>query len=198
MDSPIDWFCVSWFTQRVANAGAAQAVQAWNEHPLPGRLLMLVIAIVYLCNIQLHAACIRSPESYVVLCIIYIDNGIPNVKMQQDNRAAYVSPSNIPSPEEAVASYQRGGGRLTLVSTFGDDPLSPSLDAIRQQEFLRCIQHFSLYFTLQLIAMNVHLEMVYSTSYQLLDNQLNHEPIAICMHLYVTCTCTHYNVTLYG
>lgn len=66
-----------------------------------------------------------------------IDKGIPNVKMQQDNRAAKVSPSIIPSPEEAVTSYQCSGGRLTLLSAFGDDPLSPSLDAIRQQEFSR-------------------------------------------------------------
>ena len=62
---------------------------------------------------------------------------IPNVKMHQDNRAVHLSPGIIPSPEEAVASYQQCGGQLTLLSTFGEDPLSPSLDATRQQEFSR-------------------------------------------------------------
>ena len=38
MDSPTDKSCVLWFTLRVANAGATQAVQAWNEHPIPGML----------------------------------------------------------------------------------------------------------------------------------------------------------------
>ena len=40
MDSPTDQFCVSWFTLHVANAGATQAVQAWNEHPIPGMLFI--------------------------------------------------------------------------------------------------------------------------------------------------------------
>ena len=57
--------------------------------------------------------------------------------MHQDNRAVKLSLSILPSPEEAVANYQRCGGQLTLLSTFGDDPLSSSLDAIRQQEFSR-------------------------------------------------------------
>ena len=37
MDSPVDRYCVSQFTLHVANAGATQAVQAWNEHPIPGK-----------------------------------------------------------------------------------------------------------------------------------------------------------------
>ena len=36
MGSPLDRYCVSQFTIQVANAGAMQAVQAWNEHPIPG------------------------------------------------------------------------------------------------------------------------------------------------------------------
>jgi hypothetical protein len=29
-------FCVSWFSIRVASVGVSLAVQAWNEHPIPG------------------------------------------------------------------------------------------------------------------------------------------------------------------
>ena len=46
MDSSTDQFCISWFTLQVANVGAAQAVQSWNEHPIPGMLHRF--AIVYL------------------------------------------------------------------------------------------------------------------------------------------------------
>ena len=58
MDSPTDQFCVSWFTQRVANAGAAQAVQAWNKHPIPGMFLTLAIEhqCIYIVS-SMHAFC---------------------------------------------------------------------------------------------------------------------------------------------
>ena len=58
--------------------------------------------------------------------------------MHEDNRAVKLSVGILPSPKEAVANYQRCSGQPTLLSTFGDDPLSPSLDAMRQQEFTRC------------------------------------------------------------
>ena len=61
MDSPTDQFCVSWFTLRVANADAAQAVQAWNEHPIPGMFLTLAIEhqCIYILYIvaSMHAFC---------------------------------------------------------------------------------------------------------------------------------------------
>jgi len=38
LDSPAHQFCTSWFTLRVASAGCALAVQAWNNHPVPGTL----------------------------------------------------------------------------------------------------------------------------------------------------------------
>ena len=49
---------VSWFTLRVAKAGAAQAVQAWNEHPIPGMLLIYT--------------CILTPVAYLLAVYIYI------------------------------------------------------------------------------------------------------------------------------
>ena len=36
MDLPVDRFCTSWFALHVAKFGAAQTIQAWNEHPIPG------------------------------------------------------------------------------------------------------------------------------------------------------------------
>ena len=32
-------FCVSWLAVRVANVGASLAVEAWNEHSIPGELV---------------------------------------------------------------------------------------------------------------------------------------------------------------
>jgi hypothetical protein len=36
MECSHEKFCVSWFSIRVASVGASIAVQAWNEHPIPG------------------------------------------------------------------------------------------------------------------------------------------------------------------
>ena len=38
LDSPAHQFCTSWFTLPVASAGCTIAVQAWNNHPVPGTL----------------------------------------------------------------------------------------------------------------------------------------------------------------
>ena len=36
LDCQHERFCVSWFTIRVSNVGTTLAVQAWNEHQIPG------------------------------------------------------------------------------------------------------------------------------------------------------------------
>ena len=36
MDNNHIKFCVSWFTVRVSNVGTTLAVNAWNDHPIPG------------------------------------------------------------------------------------------------------------------------------------------------------------------
>jgi len=38
MACPHMQFCVSWFTIRVANVGTTIAVEAWNNHPIPGKI----------------------------------------------------------------------------------------------------------------------------------------------------------------
>ena len=92
---------------------------------------MHIYSFKHACFLLYHVSLESIYTTYI------LDKGIPNVKMHQENRAANLSPGIIPSPEEAVASYQHCGGQLTLVSTFGEDPLSPSLDSICQQEFAR-------------------------------------------------------------
>ena len=37
MESSMHKFCVSWFAIRVCSVGTKLAVQAWNEHPVPGQ-----------------------------------------------------------------------------------------------------------------------------------------------------------------
>ena len=84
------------------------------------------------------------------MCLYFYCNagkGIPNVRMNQDNRTAKVSPHIIPSPDEAVASYHNLGGRLTLVSTFGEDPLPAPLRIVREHEFLTTYPDFEVFFT---------------------------------------------------
>ena len=36
MECPMDKFCVSWLAIRVCCVGTKLAVEAWNDHPVPG------------------------------------------------------------------------------------------------------------------------------------------------------------------
>lgn len=81
----------------------------------------------------------------MLLC--YIGKGIPNEKMRENNRTAKIIPSIVPSPEEAVSRFHSMGGELTLFPAFGEDPLTESLAAIRQEEFLRNFPDLHLIFS---------------------------------------------------
>ena len=39
LDCPHQKFLISWFAIRVSNVGTTFAIQAWNEHPIPGMSL---------------------------------------------------------------------------------------------------------------------------------------------------------------
>ena len=75
MDSPTDQFCVSWLTLCVANAGASQAVQAWNKHPIPG-MLLLTLAIEHLCITQWSIVNICT-DWYIYMTWNYIQMYLP-------------------------------------------------------------------------------------------------------------------------
>ena len=49
-------FCVSWITLRVATVGTTLAVQAWNEHPIPGELSAGNV-IKHKHSIHIHVQC---------------------------------------------------------------------------------------------------------------------------------------------
>ena len=68
--------------------------------------------------------------------------------MNQDNRTAKVPPHIIPTSDEAISSYHDMGGELTLSSTFGEDPISTSLRAVRELEFTTTYPDFEVFFTL--------------------------------------------------
>ena len=80
----------------------------------------------------------------MLLC--YIGKGIPNEKMCENNRTAKIIPSIVPSPEEAVSRFHSMMA-LTLFPAFGEDPLTESLAAIRQEEFLRKFPDLHLIFS---------------------------------------------------
>ena len=43
MESSMHKFCVSWFAIRVCCVGTKLAVQAWNEHPVPGYCIVTTV-----------------------------------------------------------------------------------------------------------------------------------------------------------
>lgn len=73
----------------------------------------------------------------ITVCINFAGKGIPNIRMQEKNRVAKMPARIVLTPDEAISRYHAMGGRLTLFPVFGADPLSPSHNIIRQEEFSR-------------------------------------------------------------
>ena len=65
---------------------------------------------------------------------MYLGRGVPNCLSEENCRTSYVPSSLIPSLDEAIGSYEAGGGYLTAESSFGVDPLAghPDLQNDRQ------------------------------------------------------------------
>lgn len=64
--------------------------------------------------------------------------GIPNQRAASCNRAAAIDTSLVPTASEAVSSFHATGGRLQLLSKFGEDPLDghTSLQQNREEAFV--------------------------------------------------------------
>ena len=67
--------------------------------------------------------------------------GIPNVLMRNNNQAAKLNPSDIPTPDDALQQFQNYGGEITVFNTFGQDPLELRPDLITEREELFYQQH---------------------------------------------------------
>lgn len=64
IDCPHQKFLISWFTIRVSNVGSTLAVQAWNEHPIPGIYVSIPVA-----NYDVHSCCFLMQALDVVFRI---------------------------------------------------------------------------------------------------------------------------------
>jgi len=69
-----------------------------------------------------------------VLKCIGEHRGIPNVLMANNNKAAQLHPTVIPTPDDALQDFESGGGEITVFNSFGNDPLEQRPDLIRQRE----------------------------------------------------------------
>ena len=80
--------------------------------------------------------------------IIGHNRGVPNRIMANNNQVASVPQSIVPDPDDAVRLFQSRGGRLTLFSSFGHDPLSdnPQLVEEREQRFRQQYPDFGPFF----------------------------------------------------
>ena len=72
--------------------------------------------------------------------------GVPNRLMADDNRAQHISPTLLPTADQAVLSYERSGGRLTDPSHFGNDPLHGDRLDIRDRAFRQRFPSFASIF----------------------------------------------------
>lgn len=114
MECSLQKFCVSWLAIRVCCVGTKLAVEAWNDHPIPG-----IITSYYIDHLWIF---------------IYIgprrgcpSRGTPNYLMELNNQIAKIEPQLIPTPENALMQYEAAGGRITHFNSFGIDPLIDDL-----------------------------------------------------------------------
>lgn len=54
--------------------------------------------------------------------------GIPNTLQLQDDRAKKIDSALVPTPSQAVATYESNGGNITSPRPYGTDPLADDLE----------------------------------------------------------------------
>ena len=74
----------------------------------------------------------------MVLLTLGEHRGAPNVLMNNNNQAAQLNPSVIPTPDDALQQFQDCGGDITVFNCFGQDPLELRPDLITEREDLFC------------------------------------------------------------
>ncbi len=133
MASSMIKFCISWFSIRVCSVGTTLAIKAWNEHPIPGK--MLRNSFFMPCCTLLTGRRDRSTH-------------IPNQAMLANSQVAKVDTHVIPTVHEAVQSFEQDGGHLTQFSLFGEDPLADCVSLLEQRtsQFYSRFSSFDTFF----------------------------------------------------
>ena len=78
MDDDHIKYCVSWFTIRVANIGTTMTVSAWNEHSIPGKMLLVIITCATETNNYIHCTTFHYIHVYHmkatshIICSVFI------------------------------------------------------------------------------------------------------------------------------
>ena len=72
-----------------------------------------------------------------------IHRGLPNHLMELNNRAKAISPSQLPTADQAVQMYESSGGRLSNPAHFGSDRLHGERWEIKDQAFRQRYPSFS-------------------------------------------------------
>ena len=101
MESATHKFCVSWFTLQVCRVGSKLIVEAWNNHPVPGRVKGSLLLNNYNFNIIILGGRHRIAT-----------NGALNDLMRSNNQAAQIDPQCIPPTVQAAREYQDAGETL--------------------------------------------------------------------------------------
>lgn len=73
--------------------------------------------------------------------------GIPNELQLRDNRTRNIPSALLPSPSDAVASYESNGGHITAPKAYGMDPLFDDQQkrAMREEAFARKFSFESIF-----------------------------------------------------
>ena len=73
---------------------------------------------------------------------------MPNRRCRTKDFTTKLRSSDIPTTDEAVRQFTALGGRLTIYSPFGEDPLEsrPDLIAQRDAQYISCVPSFATIF----------------------------------------------------
>ncbi len=79
---------------------------------------------------------------------MFAGKGVPNRRARENIQTRRVSSSVVPTADVAVQRFSAMGGKLTIFSPFGSDPLAdhPALAAQREVEFSSSVPPFSAVF----------------------------------------------------
>lgn len=142
----------------VAEVGLKRVIGSWNSHSIDGVYHILVVWLRITWCTSTARSCFSDStlklikyNHYNITTLLYFlgkDNRIPDVVARATRRIRPLTPTIVPSVQNAIQMYTNAGGVLTSECSFGNDPLADdwALSNRRDAEFAQNNPSFSQIF----------------------------------------------------
>ena len=131
---PVVQFCVSFITMNAAEVELKRVIGSWNSHSIDCVYRILVVSVAKNVLAQLAFIVVLTPTRklikynyYNITTLLYFlgkDSRIPDVVARATRRIRPLTPTIVPSVQDAIQMYTNAGGVLTSECSFGNDPLA--------------------------------------------------------------------------